>query len=595
MGESFSNPFAVQTPEDVSAEDIASLFVDVFTDFPKILKPGHTFLDGHRGSGKSMMFRYLEPDCQFEVMKLALRDHAFLGVYVPVKKTDLNLVELARLEARHAELLLNEHLLTVHVASRIFAALRKAGIEDEGGSSSRETRGFYEDGFSSLLRAYGGNVEVPSVPNDATLSSLLESMQTVCDRLHREAVAYLKQLSFTRQLLPYGGVIVGYLDFLVPLVQQLRKLPFMPNGPVFLLIDDADNLSETQTTILNSWVSSRTSADISLKISTQLNYKTYRTAGGVRIEAPHDYSEVNISSVYTSSRDKYLQRVRAIVQKRFDLAQIDSTPDAFFPPDEKQEAEIAAIRAQIRADFDEKGRGFRPGDDVTRYARPTYIAGLRGTRKSGSTYSYAGFEQLVHLSSGVVRHFLEAASLMYSEMQGLHPEDEISQIDPEVQNKVSRDQANDFRYKEVEKLRQDESSEDLLKLQNLIDALGGAFGHILISERSERRVFSIAFSDLPDEEVSKILRLGVRCGYFHRSSIGNKEGTGRTPLYILSRRLAPVYTLDPTSFAGYKFVTNNAILEAIHQPKSLLRRLKEQGFDSAFTNTQANLFEEGKP
>ena len=40
------NPFAVQTPEDLSADDIVSLFVDVFNDFYNILKPGHTFLPG---------------------------------------------------------------------------------------------------------------------------------------------------------------------------------------------------------------------------------------------------------------------------------------------------------------------------------------------------------------------------------------------------------------------------------------------------------------------------------------------------------------------------------------------------------------------
>ena len=62
--ESFDNPFTVTSPENMSAEDTFSLFVDVFSDFPKVPDPGHMFLHGPRGSGKSMMFRYLKPDCQ---------------------------------------------------------------------------------------------------------------------------------------------------------------------------------------------------------------------------------------------------------------------------------------------------------------------------------------------------------------------------------------------------------------------------------------------------------------------------------------------------------------------------------------------------
>ena len=58
------NPFSVQTPEDISAKEAYDLFVDVFTDFYQIPNQGHTFVHGPRGSGKSMMFRYMMPDCQ---------------------------------------------------------------------------------------------------------------------------------------------------------------------------------------------------------------------------------------------------------------------------------------------------------------------------------------------------------------------------------------------------------------------------------------------------------------------------------------------------------------------------------------------------
>ncbi len=89
------NPFAVQTPEDISAKDVESLFVDVFTDFHNIPKLGHTFLHGPRGSGKSMMFRYLEPDCQCLTLKKAVNELPFFAV--------LRLDQEHRTEADRAE------------------------------------------------------------------------------------------------------------------------------------------------------------------------------------------------------------------------------------------------------------------------------------------------------------------------------------------------------------------------------------------------------------------------------------------------------------------------------------------------------------
>ena len=105
MSEFFKNPFAVQTPEDLAAEDAVSLFVDVFTDFFHVPNPGHTFLNGHRGCGKSMMFRYLEPDCQQLNKNVPLKRLPFFGVYVPIKNTEIKLTELLRLENKHADII----------------------------------------------------------------------------------------------------------------------------------------------------------------------------------------------------------------------------------------------------------------------------------------------------------------------------------------------------------------------------------------------------------------------------------------------------------------------------------------------------------
>lgn len=587
------NPFAVQTPEDLTAEVVVSLFVNVFSDFSMVEKPGHTFLHGPRGSGKSMMFRYLEPDCQAARRDaVPMPEREFFGVLLPIKKTDLNVMELARLEDKHANIVLNEHLLTVAVAARTFAAIRKARITDEG-SYALALAGFYKDTFRKLVAQSGWDEEIPPISDGATLDTVLGEMQGVCDSMYLKASNYLRRLSFTATPLPYTGPLTGYLDFMVPLVQGLRKLPFMARGPVYLLIDDADNLNQTQTRILNTWVSYRTIGDISLKISTQLRYKSFGTAFGGTIDAPHDYSEVYISSVYTSSRgkNKYLERIREIVRLRLDAAKIDVVPEQFFPPDEVQEQKIRDIGENLRRKWEAgEGRGYRPSDDVTRYARPEFIKSLRGKSKSGSTYSYAGFDQLVHISDGVIRHFLEAASRMWSVTQASNGGADVTSIPPSIQNQIVREMADSL-MSDFDKLELEDAKDSVQKLRNLVEALGGIFQQIMLSDRSERRAFSIAFSDAPDEEVQRILDLGVRYGYLQRSYIGNKDGTGRTVQYIFSRRLAPRFTLDPTSFAGYQFVRNEAIRKALHSPTSLVRSIKGVGADAVLEARQGNLFE----
>lgn len=588
------NPFAVQTPEDLTAEVMVSLFVDVFSDFSMVEKVGHTFLHGPRGSGKSMMFRYLEPDCQaVKAGSRPLSEQAFFGVYLPIKKTDLTVTELARLEDSHANVVLNEHLLTAAVAARTFAALRKARVQDVNQVFVNELTQFYTRGFTKLVRQSGSSIELLPVEADVSLDSVLQRMQEICDEMYLQASTYLRRLSFSAVPLPYAGPLIGYLDFMVPLVQGLKKLSFMPDGPVYLLVDDADNLNLQQTQLLNTWVSYRTSADLSLKISTQLRYKTYSTIFGTVIEAPHDYSEVYISAVYTSSgRNKYRERVWEIVRRRLATAGLDDlTPERFFPPDEEQEQKISEIGARIRDEWATSGRGYRASDDVTRYARPDFIKSLRGRSKSGSTYSYAGFNQLVHVSDGVIRHFLEAASRMWAKAKSnLGGDQEIRCIPPLIQNQVVRDLADEI-MAEFDKLMLDEQTEAVKRLRNLVEALGGLFQQIMLSERSERRAFSIAFSDLPDEQVQEALDLGVRFGYLQRSFIGNKDGTGRTPQYIFSRRLAPRFTLDPTSFAGYQFVRNDAIRKALHKPASLVRSVRNLGVDAVLQTEQQNLFE----
>ena len=608
-----TNPFQIKTPEKLPPDEAANLFVDVFTDYQKIKAQGHTFIIGPRGIGKSMIFRYLQPDCQCVSKGAKVNQIDFLGFYIPLRNASFTkITELSRLE-RNAAHIINEHIMATYAMQKVFSSLSISSLYEDNPEWDSSALEYYRDEYIPRLP-----VGDYAIREGAKIYEIFNIISLQMDRFYQQAIDYTKRLAFTHEVYPYNGPLFDYLDFVVPLISNLSKVICFPQQTIYFLIDDAHCLSPLQTQILNFWVSTRTSGEISLKISSQYNYKHYYTITGATIDTPHDYSEVDMTFVYTgSARPKYKKRITEIILKRLANANINRTAEDFFPPDRDQELKIQEIADRYKEQFDQgNGRGNKRNDDALRYARPDYIKSLLGQSKNGPTYSYAGFEQLVHLSSGIVRSFLESAYKMYAETTSrVDDGDDIAEIPASIQNSVIREEANHFLFDDLQRYAKEPDipfdqqtdiypKEDIDKLSNLIQALGGLFKQVLVSERSERRVFSIAISDSPSAEVERILSLGIQLGYLHSSTIGRKDGKsgGRTKLYILNRRLSPIWTLDPTAFAGYLFVQNSLLESAMIEPFALLRRLgKDMPVDEAYQltlfdddNTQIFTVEEGE-
>lgn len=591
------NPFQITTPEDLTAEDAVKLFVDVFTDFTQITDPGHLFLKGPRGVGKSMMFRYLQPDCQCIVLSKKLCELDYIGIYIPLKNTNLALTELRRFENKHASAIINEHFMVTYCIMHVLDTLCNEQLYSDI-KDCTQLLNYYKHDFVTLLELE--NLLDESSEN--TIISLLNLMREQIKGVYRQTVNYIKKNAFCSNINPYTGHLYDFIDYLVPFLSALSNTLSNKSATFYLLLDDAHFLTDTQTKILNTWVASRTSKKVSLKISTQYNYKTYYTVNGATIDTPHDYVEIDIATIYTegnkTTKSTYYRRVEGIVEKRMKLFNIETPLKEFFPEDEEQEKEIEKIKEKYIQEFDAgRGRGNARTDDARRYARPDFIKRLAGNSKSSMTYSYAGFDQLVNLSSGVIRYFLQQAHTMFAKAQALLGDNVVS-ISPSIQNEVVRDAANKFLFDELESYEKEGSEvaypkEDIKKLFNLVQGLGGLFRKLMLSNRSERRVFSIAFLDGISEEAYHVLEIGVQLGYFHKSTIGKKESgsIGRTRLYVLNRRLAPIWTLDPNGFAGYLFVRNDLILKLINDP---FTTLKSVNFDSKEEGIQLNLFGDEK-
>ena len=574
------NPFAVISPEELDAEKAVHLFVEMYSDYPQIKRPGNIIMTGARGCGKSMLIRCCLPDVMMLKEKKSFSELEYLAFHIPVKKTSLCLSELRFLDNRHAPYLINEHFLVLNV---LMYALLNLSVLDYPEYDQEAYKEFFGKTYCRYLQMSGCRDDIKV--DYSSPKSFYSTLYRHAEKMQADFIQYIARLNpNTDKLDPaYDLPILSYLRFIVPVFSELMRLPGFPKSKiVYFFIDDADNLSLTQTKILNTWISCRTQPTISLKISTQYElYKTYLTSNNILIEAPRDYQSVNISLRYTTNYiGNFKNKAIEILSKRLQSAGVDQSLESFFPAYSAQEEGIQEEVQQIKATYSTNGRGNRMDDDVRRYAVPNYIKKLGGTRKARSKFRYAGLDNMIHLSSGIIRNLLDAAANMYDAARALLPKEvPVRCIPTEVQNRVLRDQADTFLYTELRHSENtNEGSElmpiafpqsDIEKLQNLICAMGRTFHEILVSNRSERKVFSIALSNIPDAELKRVFKIGVRLGYLHEATIGNKEGNGRTWLYILNRRLAPTFILDPTGFQGYLFMTNDDLHKAILTGKCL--------------------------
>lgn len=595
------NPFAVKTPEVLTTREVASLFEDVFTDISALRQPGHTFIHGPRGSGKSMMFRYMLPEVQWEVAQIdarpfTLADLDYYAVHFTIKRLDIAGQQREK-SLGDLKLALVEHYLVMKITQLLLESI-KLNLELYKPPNVAEELNLFFEEFRELSRDY--KIEVASRSDKSQLDLMIKA----CTKESRQVQQHLKLASGDAG--PYEGGVTNFLDYFISVAGLARAMRFMPKAPFFLLIDDADNLTAPMQRIINTWVSYRTTNVVSIKISTQMRYATYRTISDFLIESPHDYTPVDLTQIYTSKRNSYSDRLRKIIERRLRLAQIDVSPEDYFPPNHEQLAAIETEKEKIRLKHPEVGVSSRPEDDVYRYAIPNYMVLLTKSKKS-NLFSYSSLKTLIDLSSGIIRFFLESASRMVEEVyktEGRNSYHDVRCIPHGVQNTVVRKWSSDFINDNfLGKNSEEEDANlnaldlaDAKSLKSLLNSLGELFATKLLDEEAtERRVFSIMTEENLPAELERVVRLGVSFGYLHRSSIRAKEAVGRRQEIILSRRLAPHFYLDVSGYSGRLSVTVDDLKTACKNHKQFVsRRLKiEEAEEQKLKGGMEPLFPDG--
>lgn len=570
MSSAISTPFSVKTAESLTPAEVASQFVD-HEAYRKLIPAGHTFIEGPRGSGKSMLFRYMSPATQSVVTKQDISKLPFIGIIVPVKQANVQMPEMKLLSGSAARLIA-ENLLVTMVAIQVCRAFDD--VLNHVGSDDKLLIEWINVLYTHIQFHVSDAGYTPSATKvECEPAEKLKHCLFALANVERVTQDYLNSLVFCTELPNYGKRLLNYQFFLFPLFEALLAKNQNQNQTFYILVDDADWLREEQTRVLNTWVSFRTSNTVSFKAACQLDYKTFLTSGTRRIESPHDFSRVNLSTIYTQG--SYEGWVKNVIEKRLSAFNISVSAEDFFVEDKKQKEKLLTIQREIQSTDWGGPSTDRKRDDAYRYARPELIRRLGGKSKQSSTFLYCGFNQLVDISNATIRFFLESASEMYALQQQKDSPNETHYISPSIQNSVVRNQATHMLQANFDEIVRDyaagEDSKDLVQkvkqVKNLVDVIGSAFYASLISPtRSERRVLAFALQTEPSDELQEILRLAVSLNFFTVSSIGKKEGFGRTKRYVINRRIAPYYNLDPSGFSGYFWVTSELLLRASTDP-----------------------------
>ena len=405
-----NNPFELVSASKLSAVAAIELWCDD-SRLARVRGGESCFIHGNRGTGKSMLFRVLQRDCQ-EIL-FPNTEPAFHSVYFSVRDSDLMIEEFELIQSHRQKSALSESHLVLLVVRQFLVQLLKTPLSVPNG---------IRDEFVQLLRdrfklAFDFSEFVPPVllmiDYEETIRVLISALYTESNRLvnHVHRQLFGPESGYTGPLFFFDGLLGPVADFLMD----------KTGCRLFVLIDDGDDLPHAHTIVLNSWIARRRRSAV-FKVSTMYGYKTFETRSGSKIQQPHDFIQYDIASRFVDyDGEDYVDLVSRICKKRMIQAGLTDKeghplhdPELFFPADNIQDSRLEELRISLTKKYAKVHEGRAIRDNVYRHLASEYMKGLNTKRALGS-FRYAGFRTLAILSGGLVRDFIICAQRMYDD------------------------------------------------------------------------------------------------------------------------------------------------------------------------------------
>jgi len=529
-----NNPFIYEAATNLTPEKIEELYIDIEKS-DLIVSQKNLFIEGYRGSGKSMLLKYNSFDMKYHRDKQV----NFIGIYTSCQTALFSKKEYELLDNKLHSLIIAEHILVLTMTESLLTSLLNMKLLNE-----KEEIEFIEE------------IEFYFDFNDYSLSKFIKFIKKELISLQKNM--NINPLEFYQNAFTYSSLII-------PIITALKEVIKLKNSHFSFFIDDGQNLSDIQKEILNSWISFRDTSSVSFKVSiaSRKEYKFYTNTNSVILEN-HDYMVLDLEKEFFGQDSRFYKFAKNVIEKRLEKYSINTT-DAklFFPEHDKFKKELKEISERfINGEYPErkdKSKEYRK-KNVSKYNRAIYFRErLENSKANNPTIPYTGFETLTNISTGIIRNLLVPCTLMYS--RELQDNEEINFINAKTQYEAIKD-LSESKWVELKSLSStitDCDEDTANKIFIFLTNFGNKLKAILLDKTSsEKQILTFTIekleNDVNKKEIQHILTIAEKAGLIY-SRIGAGKNSNRTTWYTPNRILWSSIGLDPVGQNGRLNIT----------------------------------------
>jgi hypothetical protein len=399
----YENPFLLARAEDFNHNysKLAKLFQSSIEWESLQRRTDNVFLEGGRGTGKSMLLRRLTAQTVIAANRLSQANITFeslkedyFGIYVKLTRgyyeqfTALDQIPQAVGE------LFAQHELNMEVADVFVETLRWL-LRERCLPSVEGRLPLLLDDMNRLF------------PKAPAARSLDEFQTTVLKFEQDQMHSYYREKAFGNSI-AYSGSAEQTVTFLRNLSRIFRSRLFPEREMrLFLLIDEFETLLPIQQKAVNTVMKMRL-PDLTLKIGVRkAGRRTHDTfTAGDPIQDPRDYTEIRLD--YDGDSTDYTNLLRGIAEKRLAVANYPTTDIGKYLPGQSWAEEVKPEELEAELDLmwqSGKRRTARPNHSFKNHATAAAIYRILAKKKARKGFS--GFDQYALLSSGVVSNYIE--------------------------------------------------------------------------------------------------------------------------------------------------------------------------------------------
>lgn len=596
------NPFSVVAADDleltnpVHVREIRKLFIARYTDLPTIEKRYNTILEGQRGTGKTMIMKYLAFETQIlewterkgrDAQEFLSAPESFIGVYSKLGQGVFDKTDFEAIADQSRRERIFEHRLTLQLVFDVLETMN--GLYERFPPSSEQVKRL-KRALNSLLRT-NGTIDVCLTPKDLIQAAQdhisFVSVPQVDEHLGSVSPGGGSQPTDFNPSLTLSGQLLPFLDLLRQSCET--KVPF------FLMVDDFDVLEPYQQARVFKTASARELSTVCFKFGIMvLGKKVLLSGEGRTFRNSDDFDRIDLDWTEGGLHENYQNSLVDIAKARLEAAdsEWDSDLSYFLPQWQRGNEILSEVKAEMEAEWLVNERPTDSKSDfISKYGSARFFQRLR---KQKIRMRYAGLEYVTMVSSGIYRQFLEICKLIFDRAHDEGWKPDTGGVRAEIQDLAIREYSEEMIQQfsrtsgDAQALLRGDIEITSSHMITLIDSLCDVFYSRLHTPRGvlgsgEPEIICVAIRDDLQQcpEADTLLKIAVRESILHRFQYAPKTSGGPDlPAFMLNRRLGPRRDLSIRRMQGRIEIEATDIILAASDRVGFFRKLQGKKVDS---------------